>query len=53
MVSPFYVKSKDLGITGNKDHITVDDRTLQITALPQFQKTGKLWESVSVKPSTK
>ena len=49
MVSPFYVKSKNLGITGNKDHITIDDRTLQITDKPEFQKSGKLWDSVPVK----
>ena len=49
MVSPFYVKKKHLGITGDSQHITVDDTTLQITDKPQFQQTGKLWNSVSVK----
>jgi defect in organelle trafficking protein DotC len=50
MVSPFYVKSKSLGITGDKDHITIDDHTMQVTDDPQFDKSGKLWNSVSVKP---
>ena len=53
MVSPFYVKSKNLGITGDKNHMTIDDQTLEITGKPQFQNSGKLWESVSVKPSGK
>lgn len=53
MVSPFYVKSKNLGITGDGSHITIDDHTYQITDKPQFEKTGKLWQSVSVKPSSK
>ena len=53
MISPFYVKKKNLGVTGNSQNITVDDTTMQITVKPQLQKTGSLWESISVKKDNK
>ena len=53
MVSPFYVKKKSLGVTGDSQNITVDDSTMKITVKPQLQKTGKLWESIAVKKDKK
>ena len=49
MVSPFYVKTKKLGITGDSKHITIGDSTVRITDMPNLRKGSKLWKSVAVK----
>ncbi len=46
MVSPFYVVKHDDGITGDANHVTLDDQTWQITAQPQLQLHSKLWQPV-------
>lgn len=49
MVSPYFVKSKALGITGNGNHITIDDSTMHINNKPQLQYHAKTWKSVAIK----
>ena len=49
MVSPFYVKSKNLGITGNKDHVTIDDKSIHINNQPELQYRATTWKSVAIK----
>lgn len=45
MVSPPYVASTNLGITGNGSNINVNDRVLRITAFPQLQTNGDKWKT--------
>ena len=47
MVSPFYVSSKESGITGNDSHMVIDDRTMAITNFPALQLHSKLWNPVA------
>ena len=45
MVSPPYVATLDLGITGDSSNLTVNDRVLRITAFPSLQTKGKQWKT--------
>ena len=45
MVSAPYVATLDLGITGNGDNLTVNDRVLRITAFPTLQADGNQWKT--------
>ena len=46
MVSPFYVSAKKHGITGDKDHLVIDDRSMRIDMKPQLQLHSKLWDPI-------
>jgi defect-in-organelle-trafficking protein DotC len=46
MVTPPYVSSADLGVTGGGSDLTVNDRVLRITALPGLQANPKQWKPV-------
>lgn len=46
MVSPFYVSEKAHGITGNKDHLVIDDHSMRIDLKPQLQLHSKLWNPI-------
>ncbi len=48
MVSKPYVAKTDLGITGNGNHMSIDDRVLRITALPQLNLNGNTWKPILV-----
>ncbi|WP_235602952.1 type IV secretory system conjugative DNA transfer family protein [Piscirickettsia litoralis] len=43
IVSPVYVKSQYLGITGDKNKLTIDDSTLLIKNQPELLRNQKLW----------
>lgn len=45
MVSPPYVATMDMGVTGNGDDMAVNDRVLRITAFPQLQASGEGWKT--------
>lgn len=45
MVSPPYVSHTELGITGDKDKIRIDDRVLRIVALPELKPNSKEWRA--------
>lgn len=46
IVSKPYVAKTDLGITGNGSDMSINDRVLRITALPQLQTNSKAWKSI-------
>jgi defect in organelle trafficking protein DotC len=46
MVTPPYVSSADLGVTGGGSDLTINDRVLRITALPSLQANPKRWNPV-------
>lgn len=43
MVSPPYVATANLGITGNGSDMRINDQILRITALPSLQTNSKSW----------
>lgn len=45
MVSQPYVATMDMGITGNGNDMTVNDRLLRITAFPQLQADSNSWKT--------
>lgn len=45
IVSEPYVATLDMGITGNGDDMTVNDRLLRITAFPQLQADSSSWKT--------
>lgn len=45
MVSQPYVATVDMGITGNGNDMTVNDRLLRITAFPQLQSDSNSWKT--------
>jgi defect-in-organelle-trafficking protein DotC len=45
IVSPPYVASLDMGITGNGQDMTINDRVLRITAFPALQSDGEGWKT--------
>ena len=45
MVSAPFVATLDLGITGNKSNLTINDRVLRITAFPSLQTDGSQWKT--------
>ncbi len=49
MVSAPFVASADLGVTGDADHIRINDRVLRITALSRMQTNSKDWNPILIK----
>lgn len=45
MVSAPYVASMDMGVTGDGNDMTVNDRLLRITAFPQLQADANSWKT--------
>jgi defect-in-organelle-trafficking protein DotC len=45
MVSPPFVAKMNMGVTGNSEDMTVNDRILRITALPQLQAASENWRT--------
>jgi defect in organelle trafficking protein DotC len=45
MVSPPFVAKTNMGITGNNEDMTINDRLLRITALPQLQANSANWKT--------
>lgn len=46
IVSKPYVAKTDLGITGDGSDMSINDRILRITALPQLQTNSKAWKPI-------
>lgn len=46
MVSKPYVAKTTLGITGGGSDMSINDRILRITALPQLQANSKTWKTI-------
>jgi defect-in-organelle-trafficking protein DotC len=49
MVSAPFVASTDLGVTGDANHIRINDRVLRITALSKMQTNSNDWNPVLIK----
>lgn len=49
MVSAPYVASTDLGVTGDANHIRINDRVLRITALSKMQTNSNDWNPILIK----
>lgn len=45
MITPPFVSSVELGITGDRNNLTVNDRILKITAFPSLQTDGSQWKT--------
>jgi len=45
MVSPPFVASMDMGVTGGGDNLTVHDRVLRITSFPALQAESTEWKT--------
>jgi defect in organelle trafficking protein DotC len=45
MVTPPFISSIELGITGDRNNLTVNDRILKITAFPSLQTDGTQWKT--------
>jgi len=45
MVSPPFVAQTDLGVTGDAQNMTINDRILRITAFPELQLDPNLWKT--------
>ena len=45
MVSPYYVKTTEQGVTGTGNHMMIDDQTLQITNQPQLLYQTQRWQA--------
>ncbi len=45
MITPPFVSSIELGITGDRNNLTVNDRILKITAFPSLQTDGTQWKT--------
>lgn len=45
MVTPPYVASMDLGVTGDKNGMNINDRILRITAKPNLNTNSKEWKA--------
>ena len=45
MITPPFVSSIELGITGDRNNLTVNDRILKITAFPSLQTDGSKWKT--------
>ncbi|PHQ80766.1 MAG: type IV secretion system protein DotC [Coxiella sp. (in: Bacteria)] len=49
MVSAPFVASTDLGVTGDANHIRINDRVLRITALSRMQTNSNDWNPILIK----
>lgn len=45
IITPPFVSSIELGITGDRNNLTVNDRILKITAFPSLQTDGSKWKT--------
>ena len=45
MVSPYYVKTTQQGVTGSGTHMIIDDQTLRITNQPQLLYQTQRWQA--------
>lgn len=45
MVSPPYIGEINLGVTGGDNSMAINDRVLQITAMPSFNANSEAWEA--------
>ncbi len=45
MVSPPYVASMNMGVTGDAADMSINDRVLRITAFPELQASGENWKT--------
>lgn len=45
IITPPFVSSIELGITGDRNNLTVNDRILKITAFPSLQTDGSQWKT--------
>ena len=52
MISEPFVAKTDLGITGDEEHITINDQILRITALPQLQTDSSQWQAAIIDRDT-
>lgn len=52
MVSTPYVATTALGVTGNGNQITINDKVKRITALPQLNPDAANWKPAVAQPST-
>ncbi len=48
MVSPPFVATTDLGVTGDSSQLSINDHVLRITALPALQTNSQAWKPVVV-----
>lgn len=46
MVTPPYVAATNLGVTGDSQHLNIDDKVLRISALPGLQTNVQQWQPV-------
>jgi len=46
MVTPPYVAATNLGVTGDSQHLNIDDKILRISALPGLQTNIQQWQPV-------
>lgn len=53
MVTPPYVGSIDMGITGDSKQVNVNDRILRITALPELKSDSNEWRTVVIRHDRK
>lgn len=51
MISEPYVATTNLGITGDSNHITINDQVLRITALPQLETDSNKWQTAIIDPA--
>ena len=51
MISEPYVAKTRLGITGDVNHISINDQVLRITALPELQTNSKKWQTAVIDPA--
>lgn len=45
MITPPFISSIELGITGDRNNLTVNDQILKITAFPSLQTDPNLWKT--------
>ncbi len=45
MVSPYYMQQTEKGVTGNGNHMMIDDQTLRITTQPQLLYQTQRWQA--------
>lgn len=51
MISEPYVAKTRLGVTGDVNHININDQVLRITALPQLQTNSQKWQTAVIDPA--
>lgn len=51
MISPPFVATTDLGVTGDGTNMRVNDQVLRIVSHPKLQTNGNNWKAIVVKPN--